>query len=198
MARAFASALRGWYDLAITKQLQIMTESRLSQLAAAIDELSLSEQLWLMERLVQRIRKRSVPCLTLNDDEFERMARDPGILRELKEIETEFEVAEFDGLDHRSRSLLPASVVGLPSFSGVRCGTSEGRHIATRGRRGSVLLGLVGHRCYVAMLRFRGSGGGWPVLPEMPVVGPQIADCCKLLQFLGRAPQLLSARRSQN
>jgi len=79
-----------------------MTESRLSQLEAAIDELSLSEQLWLMERLVQRIRKRSLPCLTLNDDEFERMARDPAILRELKEIETEFEVAEFDGLDHHS------------------------------------------------------------------------------------------------
>jgi hypothetical protein len=40
-----------------------------------------------MERLVQRIRERSLGNPTLNDDELERMARDPAIQRELKEIE---------------------------------------------------------------------------------------------------------------
>jgi hypothetical protein len=79
-----------------------MTESRLSQLEAAVDELSLSEQLWLVERLVQRIRERSLRSPTSNDEEFERMARDPAIQRELKEIETEFALAERDGLDEHS------------------------------------------------------------------------------------------------
>ncbi len=79
-----------------------MTESRLSQLEAAVDELSLTEQLWLVERLVQRIRVRSLRSPTINDDEFEQMARDPSIQRELKQVETEFAVADCDGLDDHS------------------------------------------------------------------------------------------------
>ncbi len=46
----------GWYNLAVTEELEIMTESRLSQLEAEVGELSLAEQLRLVERLVQRIR----------------------------------------------------------------------------------------------------------------------------------------------
>jgi hypothetical protein len=38
----------------------------------------------------------------LSDDEFDRMARDPAIQRELKEIEAEFTLAESDGLDDHS------------------------------------------------------------------------------------------------
>jgi hypothetical protein len=102
MTRDFASALRAWYNPAITKERRIMTESRLSQLEAAVDALSLSEQLWFMERLVQRIRRRSISSPTINDDEFEQMARDPAIQRELKKIETDFAVADCDGLDDHS------------------------------------------------------------------------------------------------
>ncbi len=76
-----------------------MTESRLSQLDTAVNELSLSEQLWLIERLVHRIRERSLGSPNFNDGEFERMAHDPAIQRELKAIETEFALAECDGLD---------------------------------------------------------------------------------------------------
>ena len=76
--------------------------SRLSQLEAAVDALSLSEQLRFMERLVQRIRRRSIRSPIVNDDEFEQMARDPAIQRELKKIETDFAVADCDGLDDHS------------------------------------------------------------------------------------------------
>jgi hypothetical protein len=79
-----------------------MTESQLSHLEATISELSLSDQLWLMERLAHQIRDRSLRGPTLGDGEFERMARDPAIQRELREIETEFARAECDGLDHHS------------------------------------------------------------------------------------------------
>jgi hypothetical protein len=92
----------GWYNLAVTKELEIMTESRLSQLEAEVDELALAKQLWLVERLVQRIRVRSLRSPTINDDEFEQMARDPAIGQELKQIETEFAVADCDGLDDGS------------------------------------------------------------------------------------------------
>jgi hypothetical protein len=79
-----------------------MTESRLAQLEASVDELSLTEQFWLMERLVQRIRDRSLRIPGVSDDEFDRMSRDPAIQRESKEIETEFALADADGLDDHS------------------------------------------------------------------------------------------------
>jgi hypothetical protein len=91
-----------WYNLAKMKELKIMTKSQISQLEAAVDELSLSEQLSLLERLVQRIRERALRRPTLNDDEFAQMARDPAIQRELQTIEKEFALADSDGLDDRS------------------------------------------------------------------------------------------------
>jgi hypothetical protein len=78
-----------------------MNDSRLSQLEATVDGLSRSEQLWLMERLVQRIRQWSLPAPTLSDEEIARMAADPAIQRELNEIEREFALADSDGLDDR-------------------------------------------------------------------------------------------------
>ena len=65
-----------------------MAESRLSQLEAAVDELSVSVQLRLVERVVQRIRDRSALRPTFSDDEFEQMAQDAAILEELTWIET--------------------------------------------------------------------------------------------------------------
>ena len=78
------------------------TETRLSQLEAAVNELSLSDQLWLIERLVQQIRQRSLGRPAVNDGELERMACDPATQRELNEIEAEFALAESDGLDDRA------------------------------------------------------------------------------------------------
>jgi hypothetical protein len=78
-----------------------MTDSRLSQLEAAVNQLSLPEQLWLVERMVQRIRERSLCSPSLDDGELARMAGDPAVQQELKEIETEFALADPDGLDDR-------------------------------------------------------------------------------------------------
>ncbi len=74
----------------------------LVRVEAAIDLLSFSEQLWLMERLAQRIRERS-PCVPkVDDQEIEDMARDPAIRCELRDIEAEFSMVERDGLEDHS------------------------------------------------------------------------------------------------
>ena len=74
------------------------TETRLSQLEAAVNELSLRDHLWRMEPLFQQIRQRSLGRPAVNDCELEPMARDPAIQRQLKEIEAEFALAECDRL----------------------------------------------------------------------------------------------------
>jgi hypothetical protein len=70
----------------------------LSELEENIYELSLDEQLWLIERLAQHIR--SAMAVT---DNFElqliAMANDPEIQDELQIIAAEFAVAEADGLE---------------------------------------------------------------------------------------------------
>jgi len=76
-----------------------MSNPDLVRVEAAISQLSFSEQLWLMERLAQRIRERS-PCIpSVDDQEIEEMARDPAIQRELQDIEAEFSMVEHDGLE---------------------------------------------------------------------------------------------------
>ena len=71
----------------------------LSQLEENIYELSLDEQLWLIERLAQHIRN----AMTIKEDNLEMqliaMANDPEIQNELQIIETEFAIAEADGLE---------------------------------------------------------------------------------------------------
>jgi len=76
-----------------------VTNPELDRLESAIDQLSFAEQLWLMDRLVQRIRDRSprLPCAPYQ--ELEAMARDPAIQRELVEIENDFAITEHDGLE---------------------------------------------------------------------------------------------------
>ena len=70
----------------------------LSQIEENIYELSLNEQLWLIERLAQHIRN----AMIVNDN-FEMqliaMANDPEIQDELQIIEAEFAIAEADGLE---------------------------------------------------------------------------------------------------
>jgi hypothetical protein len=79
-----------------------MTSPDLVRLEAAIEQLPVTDQLWLMERLMRRIRERSGPDPDPRERELEEMANDPAIQRELQDIEAEFAATEFDGLeDHR-------------------------------------------------------------------------------------------------
>ena len=75
-----------------------MNMMALSQIEESIHELSLDEQLWLIERLAQHVRN----AIAIQRD-FEKqliaMANDPQIQNELQTIEEEFAVAEGDGLD---------------------------------------------------------------------------------------------------
>ena len=75
-----------------------MTPSVLSELEESICQLSLNEQLWLIERLAQRIRGNMVNRDTL-DSQLGAMARDPEVQAELQEINREFAHAESDGLE---------------------------------------------------------------------------------------------------
>ena len=75
-----------------------MNTTALERIEADISQLSLSEQLLLMERLAHRIRDRTLrpqPSLT---DQLAAMASDPDIQRELQQIEAEFAGTETDGL----------------------------------------------------------------------------------------------------
>ncbi len=76
----------------------MMNTSVLTELENDINQLSLDEQLWLMERLAHRIRMKTVaePTPAYNLAE---MAADVEIQNELQLIEAEFSLAETDGLD---------------------------------------------------------------------------------------------------
>jgi hypothetical protein len=76
-----------------------MTSPALVLIEAAIDQLSFSDQLWLMERLARRIRERSHQAADIPERALEEMANDPAIQGELREIEAEFAVTEMDGLE---------------------------------------------------------------------------------------------------
>jgi hypothetical protein len=76
-----------------------MTTPTLERIDADIAQLSLAEQLWLMERLAQRIRTRTLQMPTVQESELAEMAHDPAIQRELQQINAEFAVTEADGLD---------------------------------------------------------------------------------------------------
>lgn len=71
----------------------------LSQMEDSISRLSLAEQLWLMERLVQRIKEKTTNQKSQFEQDLIAMANDPQIQRELQQIEEEFAFAEADGLD---------------------------------------------------------------------------------------------------
>lgn len=70
----------------------------LSQIEDNISQLSLAEQLWLMERLVQRIRENTISSKSQYESDLMAMANDPQIQHQLREIEEEFVYTEMDGL----------------------------------------------------------------------------------------------------
>lgn len=76
-----------------------MTTATLERIETEIAQLSLTEQLWLMERLVHRIRHISQRPLIVQDDDLVAMAADPAMQQELQHIAAEFAVTEMDGLD---------------------------------------------------------------------------------------------------
>jgi hypothetical protein len=71
----------------------------LEQIEADITHLSLTDQLWLMERLARLIRERTRPALIVQESDLIAMAHDPAMQQELQNIDAEFAVTESDGLD---------------------------------------------------------------------------------------------------
>ena len=70
----------------------------LSQIEERIHQLSLAEQLWLIERLAQRLREQLTVQSTF-ESQLAGMAADPEIRRELQGIEEEFAPAAADGFE---------------------------------------------------------------------------------------------------
>ncbi len=75
-----------------------MSNSTLERIEADIRQLSLTEQLWLIERLAQHIRIRTLHVESRSESQLAAMANDPDIQRELRLIEAEFTGTEADGL----------------------------------------------------------------------------------------------------
>jgi len=77
-----------------------MTTSTLERIETDIAQLSLAEQLWLMERLAHHIRQSSLRPLNVQEGDLAAMAADPAIQHEVQQIAAEFALTELDGLDH--------------------------------------------------------------------------------------------------
>ena len=71
-----------------------MTIPTLERIEADIAQLSLAEQLWLMERLAHRIRQQTLRPLIVQESDLAAMAADPAIQHELQQIDAEFAVTE--------------------------------------------------------------------------------------------------------
>ena len=76
----------------------MMNLSALSQIEESIDQLPLAEQLWLIERVAQRLRD-TLDAQSAFDPQLAAMAADQEIQQELRRIEEEFAQAAADGLD---------------------------------------------------------------------------------------------------
>lgn len=76
-----------------------MSQSTLAQIEERFNELSISEQRKLINRLIRRISEQSSKQNEDVDDQLAQMAADPDIQREMRKIEREFAMAESDGLE---------------------------------------------------------------------------------------------------
>jgi len=76
-----------------------MNQNILSQIEDTFSQLSISEQLRLIERLVHRVHERTQKQNADLDAQLAQMAADPQIQAELAKIEEEFSNAEADGLE---------------------------------------------------------------------------------------------------
>ena len=75
-----------------------MNQSTLSEIEESINQLSVDQQLRLIERVAQRIRGNIVGKDSI-EDQLAAMASDPQIQDELHKIEAEFSSTEADGLE---------------------------------------------------------------------------------------------------
>lgn len=76
-----------------------MTISSLIQIEETIRQLSLPEQLHLLEWLARAVRQQTQVSVLPKNDQLAMMASDPDIQRELRQMATEFAVTEADGLE---------------------------------------------------------------------------------------------------
>jgi hypothetical protein len=76
-----------------------MRNSVLAQIESSFGQLSVSEQLLLIERLVHQVHEVTLKRRGELDQQLAMMAADPEIQRELQRIELEFSNAEADGLE---------------------------------------------------------------------------------------------------
>lgn len=81
-----------------------MNTLTLESIESAINQLSFLEQVQLLERLAQHIRKQTERRQSI-EDQLAAMAADPEIQRELRQIEAEFSGTEMDGLPDDSFEL---------------------------------------------------------------------------------------------
>ena len=73
-----------------------MNASSIERIEIEISQLALPDQLWLLERLIQRIRRRTLQTQPSLEGQLAAMAQDPHMQRELKAIETEFAGTEIE------------------------------------------------------------------------------------------------------
>ena len=76
-----------------------MRNSVLAQIESSFGQLTVSEQLLLIERLVHQVHEVTLKRRGEFDQQLAMMAADPEIQRELQRIEVEFSNAEADGLE---------------------------------------------------------------------------------------------------
>ncbi len=75
-----------------------MNAMLIERIEAEINQLPFLDQLWLVERLLHRLRLPTQPVRSLLESQLMAMANDPDIQRELRELEAEFAGTEADGL----------------------------------------------------------------------------------------------------
>ena len=76
-----------------------MNDSIVTQIEEGFNQLSIPEQLSLIERLVHRVHEATLNNRSDVDEQLALMAHDPEIQSELRNIEREFSLAEADGLE---------------------------------------------------------------------------------------------------
>ena len=76
-----------------------MYATSMERIEAEISQLPFPDQLWLMERMIHRLRIQTQSPRPSLESQLAVMAYDPEMQRELREIEMEFAGTETDGLD---------------------------------------------------------------------------------------------------
>jgi trehalose-6-phosphate synthase len=74
-----------------------MSQSILAQLEERFNQLPISEQKALLDRLARRVHAQTIGG---DEDLIAQMAADPDVQREIREIEREFAFTVADGLNH--------------------------------------------------------------------------------------------------